>query len=469
MDQSAPHPPFVPPRPASAVYKGVGRLALSDYWTYFRAMRRNPLEVWGEQHFSIRLAPFQFLGRSSLLVSDPDAIHHCFVSHASNYRMNRLRQAVLKPFLRDGLLTAEGETWKTVRHGVAPAFTPRRVDGFAPQILAICEQQTERLTSASGDTIQASDLFVDLTLDILMETLFSGDEALDKRRFTAGIHRLLELSGLPHPFDLANFPDWVPRVGQGQSRPIIEDLRQQVGKVARHRRAHPRPNGEAGPADFLDLLLATDLDETAIIDNLLTFLAAGHETTARSLTWTTYLLSQAPDVRDRLETEIDGAGLDNRPPAEWGDALPFTTAVIKESLRLYPSAPMLARTSVEADLVTGLPVPAGTDVLVSPWLLHRQRSLWPDADAFKPERFLGDAARDIPRGAYLPFGIGPRVCIGARFAMMEMVIVVATLYRRVRLDLTSDDHPRPVMRITLQPDRPVPMRVTRRAAQSSGN
>ena len=166
--------------------------------------------------------------------------------------------------------------------------------------------------------------------------------------------------------------------------------------------------------------------------------------------------------RERVEAEIDAADLDGTDPADWSRHLPFIEAVLKESLRLYPSAPMLARTSQEWDLVVGLPVPARTDVLVSTWLLHRQRDIWQYPDAFRPDRFLGDAAASIPRDAYLPFGLGPRVCIGARFAMMEMVIVMACLLRGLRFDFTGERDPVPVMRITLQPDIPMPMRLITR-------
>lgn len=453
---------FQPPKPPYAVYSGVGKLRPSDYWTYFRAMRRNPLEVWGEHHFSIRLAPFRFLGRSSLIVNDPDAIHHCFVTRSDNFTMNPLRQAVLKPFLRDGLLTAEGVTWSKARKAVSPVFTPRKVNAFAPQIRQVCEDAAAAFEAIDGRTIPVSDAMVDLTLDVLIETLFSGDEALDKARFTAGIHQLLEISGIPHPFDLAHLPGWIPRIGQGKSRRVIADLRRQVSGVAAQRRKAPSPEESGRAPDFLDLLLGAGLDDTAVTDNLLTFLAAGHETTARSLAWTLYLLSRAPDVRDRLEAEIDAAALDDTDPATWSQALPWTEAVIKESLRLYPSAPMLARTSREWDIVAGLPVPARTDVLVSTWLLHRQRDIWAEPDSFRPERFLGEAGKAIPRDAYLPFGLGPRVCIGARFAMMEMVIVLACLLRRVRFEFDGPRDPRPVMRITLQPDNEVPMRVSRR-------
>lgn len=456
---------FHPPKPPYAHYSQSGVLKLSDYWTYFRAMSRNPLEIWGEHHFEFAIAPFTFLGRASLLINDPQAIHHCFVTNAANYRMNPVRQAVLKPFLRDGLLTAEGEVWKTARHAVAPVFTPRKVNGFAPQIRDVCEQASEAFLAVEGRTISLSDAMIDLTLDVLIETQFSGDEALDKTRFTAAICRLIEITGIPHVFDLLHLPGWIPRIGHGAAGRVIADLRRQVGAVAAARRAQPDAASAGRTPDFLDLLLGAGLDETAIVDNLLTFLAAGHETTARSLSWTLYLLSQAPDVLERLEAEIDAAPLDETDPAQWMDALPWTMAVIKESLRLYPPAPILARTSIAADTVVDLPVAANTDVLVSTWLLHRQRDFWPQPDAFMPERFFGDAADAIPRHAWLPFGLGPRVCIGARFAMMEMVIVLASLLRKLRFEFTGDRHPVPVMRITLQPDIELPMRVVRRQAE----
>ncbi|WP_417495650.1 cytochrome P450 [Maricaulis sp.] len=453
---------FQPPKPPYANYSQTGRLTVSDYWTYFRAMGRNPLEIWGEHHFEFLVAPFRFLGRNSLLINDPGAIHHCFVTNAANYRMNPVRQAVLKPFLRDGLLTAEGEVWKTARHAVAPVFTPRRVNAFAPKIRTVCDEAAEAFLAVDGRTISLSDAMVDLTLDVLIETLFSGDEALDKTRFSAAICRLIEITGIPHPFDLMGVPGWIPRIGHGGARRVIADLRRQVAHVAATRRAGPDAETAGRTPDFLDLLLGAGLDETAIVDNLLTFLAAGHETTARSLSWTLYLLSQSPDVLERLEAEIDAAPLDTTDPANWMEAPPWTTAIIKESLRLYPSAPILSRTSIDADTVAGLAVAPDTDVLVSTWLLHRQRDFWPQPDAFVPERFFGDAANTIPRHAWLPFGLGPRVCIGARFAMMEMVIVLACLLRKLRFEFTGDRHPVPVMRITLQPDTEVPMRVKRR-------
>ncbi|WP_366940054.1 cytochrome P450 [Maricaulis sp.] len=236
--------------------------------------------------------------------------------------------------------------------------------------------------------------------------------------------------------------------------------------TAQGRRGRPSPEQADRPADFLDLLLSAGLDDTAVVDNLLTFLAAGYETTARTLTWTLYLLSQSPVALARLEQELDRADLDPQTPENWTDDLPWTVAVIKESLRLYPSATILARCFIEADDVGGVPIPANTDVPVSTWLLHRHRELWPEPDEFRPERFLGEAGESISRFAYLPFGIGPRVYIGARFAMMKMAIVLAVLLRDLKFQFAGHRHPLPVMRITLQPDVDVAMKVTRRSADT---
>jgi cytochrome P450 len=451
--------PFVPPIPPYAGYTATGRLGVIDYINHFRRMSRNPLEVWAEPHFSIDYAPFQFLGSRYLLVNAPDGVRQVFLTNAANYRMNRMRQAIIRPFLRDGLLTAEGEIWRTGRKAVTPAFTPRRLDGFAPEILSAIEAWTEKLAAQDGEIVSMTDVLVELTLDVLIATLFSGEDDLDKARFTGNVEALMRIAGFPHPLDVVDAPKWLPRIGQLKKSGVIRDLRAQVSEIAARRRA--RPGGLEGD-DFLSLLLGAGLPDHAVVDNLLTFLTAGHETTARSLGWTVYLLSQADAVRDRMEAEIDAAVLDPGDPQGWIDALPYTLAVIKESLRLFPPAAHLPRTAAKDDVLEGHPVKAGTEIIVSPWLLHRHRDLWEEPDAFRPERFLDGAERAVPRGAYIPFGMGPRVCIGARFAMMEMVIALARLCGRMRFELETDGPPLPVLRITLQPDRDLRMRVKAR-------
>ena len=451
---------FIPPKPPYADYEATGRLTLRDYVNHFKRMGRNPLEVWAEPHFSIDYAPFRFLGKDYLLLNQPEGVRRVFLSNAANYRHNRMRQALIRPALRDGLLTAEGEIWKQSRKALAPVFTPRRIDAFAPAILSVIQSWARTLEAQDGETVCVSDAMVRMTLDALIDTLFSGSDAIDRDRFTQNVCQLMDIAGLPHPFDLVGAPSWVPRVGQLAKDRYIKDIRRQMAELAQARRA--RGEEEKGD-DFLSLLLKAGLDDDQIVDQLFTFMMAGHETTARSLAWTLYILGEARDVRQRLEAEIDTAALDPDHPESWPAALPFTEAVIKESLRLYPSAAHLPRTAIGADELCGQPIAPETEIIVSPWLLHRHRGLWEQADAFIPDRFMGEAGERIDRFAFLPFGVGPRVCIGGRFAMTEMVITLAVLLKRLRFDYAEAEPPLPIMRITLQPDRPVRMRVRRRA------
>ena len=192
--------------------------------------------------------------------------------------------------------------------------------------------------------------------------------------------------------------------------------------------------------------------------NIVSFIGAGHETTANALTWSLYLLSTAPDVRAAVEAEADAQNCGAFDLA----AFPMTRAVVEEAMRLYPPVALLSRQAVEADEVSGRAIPAGSVVAISPWVLHRHRALWSAPDEFRPERFLPGAREAVDRFAYLPFGVGPRVCIGTSFALQEAVIVLAALARRVRLDYAGAAPPEPVQRITLRPKAGMPMLATRR-------
>ncbi|MBY0423918.1 MAG: cytochrome P450, partial [Parvularculaceae bacterium] len=291
-----------------------------------------------------------------------------------------------------------------------------------------------------------------------MACLFSPDDALDRAQFSASITALLDLAGIPHPLDVLRAPELVPRFGRGKMRLHVESLRTQVKAILDGRRARPSVGGEA---DFLTLLMRAGAEDGAplgddvIVDNLLTFIAAGHETTARSLAWTLWLLSQAPDVERALQEEIAAAPLAATPPERWTDVTPLLQATIKESMRLYPPAPHIARECVERDVVGDLVIEPGTEVHMSPWLLHRQEGLWSAPETFRPRRFLEGEPAD--RFAYLPFGVGPRVCIGASFSMQEMTIVLATLLGAFRFRDRGETPPVPVLRVTLQPTTPIMM------------
>jgi cytochrome P450 len=204
------------------------------------------------------------------------------------------------------------------------------------------------------------------------------------------------------------------------------------------------------------------LTRAEIEDNIITFIGAGHETTARALGWMLYCLAESPWEREPIEKEVDAVMASGTGPAEWIEKMPLTRAAFEEALRLYPPAPSINREAVEDDTYQDLVIPKGTQVLVMPWTIHRHRALWSDPEAFIPARFAPGAREKIDRFQYLPFGAGPRVCIGASFAMQEAMIALVVLMSRYRFDTVAETKPWPVQKLTTQPQGGLPMRVTRR-------
>lgn len=464
MEAAATDRAFRPPAPAPRVLPKNARATPLSYYRYFRIMARNPLELWTTDHYAKAVVPGRVFGVQYLLIQDPAMVRHFMVTNADKYGLTYIRKALFKPVLGNGLLIAEGESWKRTRRALTPAFTARHVQGFAKTMEAVSAARANMLAARNGETVSLSREMLTLTLDILIACLFSGDTRLDVKRFSEDLDRLLVLAGTPHPLDLMEAPDWMPRFGRGGALKLVASLRAQVTEVLTARRALLRKGGDA-PDDFLTLLIKAEkaegepLTDDDIIDNLLTFLSAGHETTARSLTWAFYLLSKSPQDLEKAINEIASAPLDQTPPEAWGDVLPFTQAILKESMRLYPAAPILARLALDDDTLGELPIKKGTQIIASPWLLHRHEQLWHDPNTFDPTRFLGEREKEIPRFAYVPFGMGPRVCIGASFSMQEMMIVMATFLKQLRFEHVGKEEPQPIMRITIQPSTPVEMRI----------
>jgi cytochrome P450 len=229
-------------------------------------------------------------------------------------------------------------------------------------------------------------------------------------------------------------------------------FRKELGALIARRGAEIARNPSSAPNDLLTLLLTTRDPEGGalfgpdeVYDNVMTFIFAGHETTANALAWTLYLLSQFPDVDARVAKEVAAAGGDTA-------KLTYTRMVLEESLRLYPPAPFVSRDSVAADRVGPVDIRAGTSVLISPWIIHRHRALWDDPDYFDPERFAPGRRENIHRFAYIPFGAGPRICIGMGFAMQEALIVLAAIVRDWRLSLVPGHPVAPLARLTLRPE-----------------
>ncbi|MAS11678.1 MAG: cytochrome P450 [Nitratireductor sp.] len=450
--------PFVPPAPRP-------RTSPPSTLQMMRIVYRNPLELWGEPSYNEPwISIDNTIGGPLVIANDPGLIRHVLVDNAKNYQMARVRQKILRPILRDGLLTAEGAVWRRSRKAMAPVFTPRHIAGFARPMLERTQAFVTRYENADEPVDVSRDMTL-LTFDILAETLFSGEIAGEPGSFAHQVDRLFETMGRVDPLDLLGAPDWLPRITRLLGRNSLKFFRDIVAETMAMRR-EKMASGHDVREDFLTLLLRAEgpegLTRAEIEDNIITFIGAGHETTARALGWTIYCLASAPWEREKVEAEIDAVLAREPDPVRWLDAMPFTRAAFEEAMRLYPPAPSINREALAEDRYRDFTIVKGAQVLVMPWTVHRHRLLWDEPDAFMPARFHPGNREKLDRYQYLPFGAGPRVCIGASFAMQEAVIALAILLSRFRFDTLPETKPWPVQKLTTQPQGGLPMRVSRR-------
>jgi cytochrome P450 len=462
MDETLTRRLFRPPAPEP-------RRTSGDLFDFLKAARTNLLTTWMDEHFERPIvAGDGVLGRLTV-VSDPAAIRHILVENAANYRKDDLQLRVLAPGLGRGLLTAEGDEWRLQRRMLAPLFNPRTVTGFVPAMAQASERLVRRWSRRrQGRVLDVAVEMTRVTLDVLERTIFTHGLARDPDALGRAITRYFEAIGPLDPLDVFGLPAWIPRIGRLRARPAIRFFEEVVGELVDTRKALLASGGPA-PRDLLTLLLeAADpvtgkgLTEVEVGANIVTFIGAGHETTANALSWSVYLLSQDPDARAEVEREVDEVLGDGPAQPEHLDRLVYTRAVIEEAMRLYPPVPILSRAAIADDRIGDVKIPGRSIVTIAPYVLHRHRTLWEEPYSFMPERFLPHRRQAIDRFAYLPFGAGPRVCIGASFSLQEATIVLATTIRHARLDLLEGHVVTPLHRITLRPSGGLPMRLTLR-------
>jgi len=456
---------FCPPRP-EPLERPLPPLALLG------ALRRNPLECWARQHFDEPIVEGGLPIGHVLLVHEPQAIRRVLLDNAANYRKDRLQRRVLSAGLGAGLLGAEGEQWRLQRRAVAPIFSRKSVIDFAPAMLDGAEAMIERWSRRpDGAALDLSVEMTRLTLDVLERTIFSdglGRDAEDIRRAMATYFNAIGTIGL---LDILGAPDFVPRPARFRVRATLRFFEAAIDSVIAARRRLLAVDPDGAPNDILTHLLnALDdphgMTEAEMRSNVLTFFAAGHETTGNALSWASFLISQSPGWRARLEAEADREFA--RPVAGLAERLVETRAVIEEAIRLYPPIAAISRVALGPDELGEKKVKRGSLIVVSPYVLHRREGLWEDPAAFDPRRFLGEARAKIDRFAYLPFGAGPRTCIGAAFASQEATLALASVVRRFRFELEPGYAVWPLLRVTLRPQGGLPMRLWRRERATIG-
>lgn len=449
----------------------------ADYRWYhgisaIKTIASNPLESFNAEQFENPVTQYELLSNNFSVINDPALIKHCFVDNRQNYKFSAIRQRVLRAVIGDGLISAEGAKWTHARRAMSPMFTPRNVKSFAQVMKTTTEREMSNFLESS-DAIEIAQPMAAITYLVLSDTLFSGEIDRDQQAVLNDVSTALTYVGRPDPLDLLNAPEWLPRLSRLKGLKAVKHLREMIGELTQDRKAR-RDKGEDLPDDFLSRLLLVGDEDTApfsdidIENHVLAFIGAGHETTARALSWLFYLLSNDTKSRDRLEAEVDRLDIENLSPETWGEHLPFTLACFEETMRLFPPAPFIVREAINDDTHGDVTIPAKSVLFLNTWQLHRHKTLWDKPDAFIPERFLGEACDKIGRFQYLPFGVGERVCIGQRFAIQEALILIALLVRNYRFDYASDDVPWPKLRITIQPENGMPMRVTKRGKAKLG-
>jgi cytochrome P450 len=436
-----------------------------------RTVVRNPLEAWPSAVYQEHLYRSRVLGRDAIYVMHPALIRQVLVDDADSFDKGEMARRALEPVLGDAILTSDGARWRGQRRAAAPVFRPEHLRGFLPSMIAAAERTRDRwLSLPRGAEIDVAREMMQTTFDIVLETTLSGRSNIDTTAMERAIADYLESTSWVMALAMIGAPRWVPYPGIGKARRGREHLQQLVdGLITDVQRSRAARN------DLLSLLIGSKDPETGqsmsdmdVRGNILTFIMAGHETTALALTWTFYLLSLHPDVEERVRSEVASVTAGSSLRVEHIDALRYVKQVAQEAMRLYPPAPLIAREARRDVRIGTEAVEAGTVVYVPVYAVHRHAELWDRPDVFDPSRFEPEAVKARDRYAYLPFGAGPRVCIGMSFAQMETTAVLAVLLESLRLRLRPGYVPAPKLRVTLRPAGGMPMRLVAPAVGAAG-
>ena len=426
---------------------------------------RNPLSALPAAIYEESIVFYNKSATPIVWVADPGMVKAVMLEKRHIFQKPPSIRRVLGGLLGRGILIADGDEWKWQRQASAPMFRHQDLQGFVPTIVAAAQRRMDLWARSPQTTARAIDHETrEITFDVIAATLLPSGEGLLAPAVDTAMGKFQNATAWTMVYAMLKLPEWMPRPGKGSKQRGERMMRDSVRKMLAERRALTNP-----PDDLMQRLInAKDpesgqtMSDELLIDNLLTFYLAGHETTAKALAWTLYLLARAPEWETRLVEEIERVTGGGPIEAKHIDQLVLTTQVIKESMRLYPPAPQTSRMTVEDTELGGHPIKAGTQVIVPIYAIQRHRKLWTDPDRFDPDRFAADKESKISRYQYMPFGAGPRICIGMAFAMIEAVALLATMLRAAKFEITPGHEPKPIARVTLVPSGGMPMQVTMR-------
>jgi cytochrome P450 len=430
--------------------------------------RRNFLAVFDEKCFEYQFFSTRILTRKVFVCNSPDTVAQAFIAlHESFQRKTPQMRHALSPLLGDGLFISDGDLWRQRRRIVAPIVHVSRLPSFAPTMVEAAHEAAERWAGLpAGAPIDALREMATLTAEIICRTIFGprlgAEHATEVVAAFSAYQREVGQLDLPYMLGL---PDWLPRF----QMPSVYRAAKRIDRVLDDLIRRCEERLASGDTSMIQMLLeARDpetgdkLDREALRNEAAVLFMAGHETTANSLAWTWFLLSQAPDVEARLHAELAEVLGGRLPTLDDVPNLAYTRAVFEEAIRLYPPVPFLGRQALQDETIRNRKIAAGSLLIVIPWLLHRHRQLWEQPDHFIPERFLPENAAARQRYSYIPFSVGPRVCAGQAFGLTEAILCLATLAQRVQLRLAPGVSVEPICRLTLRPGDTLPMLVEHR-------
>jgi cytochrome P450 len=395
-------------------------------------------------------------------VTDPALLEKVLLTEAEHFPKTPLERQVFEHTLGDGILTSQGASWRWQRRTAAPLFRPADLAGLVPAMSAAAEDQLQRWRASPAGALRPIDRdMTETTFQVISATIFAGSADAEAAAILRASDKALSTISWDIAAALLRFPDWLWYPGKFARRRAGRALRNAVAAILARRRA----SGTEGHDLLGRLAAARDPDTGApmsdkqLIDNLVTFIAAGHETTAKALTWTLYLIARAPEWQHRIRREVKEVAGDATIAAEHIDRLIVTRAVLEEAMRLYPPAPVMTRQAAGTVSLGGETIPDRSLIFIPIFAVHRHKRLWDDPDRFDPERFMPERKAKYPRTQFMPFGFGPRTCIGASFAMMEAIAILATLVRHADFEWDGVHAPEPLSRVTLRPKGGMPLHV----------
>ncbi len=435
-------------------------------WQAAMVAMRNPIELWDRELFSLPFRDIRRGGQRFVEIMDPALMQAVLVDQVDAFKKSAIQQRYIRPALGDGLLAAEGDKWRLQRRAASPCFRASALDMLAPTMARVGEAAVDRLSLARRNIpVDVMTHMMRATFDVVADLLLGADaELLDQKVMEKAVTDYVETIALADLFDVLGGAGWLYRAWPKRGRDGLRAMRGQANKVLRHRqrRGVPRQDLLGRLLDAVDEKTHLPMSDADLRDNILTFITAGNETTALTLTWALYLIANDHEVQERLVAEAFEVLGEGALQAEHIGLLSFHLQVIKETMRLYPPIAILQRRALRRVRIGDIDLRKGDEIVCASYVMHRSTLLWGQPATFDPDRFGPEQSLGRHRLAHMPFGAGKHICLGKPLAYMETVAILATLVRRLRFDPNPAHEIKPIMRLTVRPDGGMPLFVSPR-------